>query len=388
MSSQFPDKSANIGAAQILKAPLVVSMATLSVVCLPVLYSYLTNLWTREYYQFFPFAFATVFWFAASRARREPDFSMPQWRTVLHVAAAAGCAALAGLGAFQGSPWPSYCAYMVALALLLDHWQEEATGRRLFYLLLPLLLTVRPPLDGDNIAIQKLQLLTSKIASNFLNALEIDHILSGNIIQPMKGPALLVAEACSGVQSLFTVMFIAAFIGASKQYSIVRSLLLIGTGVFWALLMNVFRVLAIALGQVKFDLDLTQGWRHDAVGYAAMLLAVPFLLSTDRFVQFLFGGIPDDPRKYNRINVLVLAWNWLFTAPVADDGEEAGGDRKGRWALLARSRRAAVIVVLVLCGLPFLATWGAPGFWWGGRGAALPATEQPATEQPATEVQQ
>ncbi|HBC61248.1 MAG TPA: hypothetical protein DC058_08510, partial [Planctomycetaceae bacterium] len=161
MSSQFPDKSANIGAAQILKAPLVVSMATLSVVCLPVLYSYLTNLWTREYYQFFPFAFATVFWFAASRARREPDFSMPQWRTVLHVAAAAGCAALAGLGAFQGSPWPSYCAYMVALALLLDHWQEEATGRRLFYLLLPLLLTVRPPLDGDNIAIQKLQLLTS-----------------------------------------------------------------------------------------------------------------------------------------------------------------------------------------------------------------------------------
>ncbi|MFM7834752.1 MAG: exosortase/archaeosortase family protein, partial [Planctomycetaceae bacterium] len=177
---------------------------------------------------------------------------------------------------------------IVAVGLLLDHWQEEGTGRRLFYLLLPLLLTVRPPLDGDNVAIQKLQLLTSKIASNFLNALEIDHILSGNIIQPMKGPALLVAEACSGVQSLFTVMFIAAFIGASKQYSVVRSLLLISTGVFWALLMNVCRVLAIAIGQVRFDLDLTVGWRHDAVGYAAMLLAIPFMLSTDRFVQFLF----------------------------------------------------------------------------------------------------
>ncbi|MFN5078858.1 MAG: hypothetical protein ACK5MO_24985, partial [Planctomyces sp.] len=56
------------------------------------------------------------------------------------------------------------------------------------------------------------------------------------------------------------------------------------------------------------------------------------------------------------------------------------GDRPGRGARLARSRRAAGIVVIVRCGVPFWATWGAPGFWWGGRGVALPATEQPATE--------
>lgn len=380
MSSQSPDRSANIGAAEILRSPLVVSLAALSVVCLPVLYSYLTNLWTREYYQFFPFAFASVFWFAATRARREPEFDLPTWRKAIHIVAAVGCAALAGLGALQGSPWPAYCAYIVAVGLLLDHWQEEGTGRRLFYSLLPLLLTVRPPLDGDNVAIQKLQLLTSKIASNFLNALEIDHILSGNIIQPMKGPALLVAEACSGVQSLFTVMFIAAFIGASKQYSVVRSLLLISTGVFWALLMNVCRVLAIAIGQVRFNLDLTVGWRHDAVGYAAMLLAIPFLLSTDRFVQFLFGGIPDDPRKYNRINVMVLAWNWLFTAPVADE-DGSRGTVKSRWAVLGQPQRAIVILTVLLCGVPFLATWAAPGFWRGVRGAA--PTAEPATEPPA-----
>lgn len=386
MSSQSPDRSAHIGAAEILRSPLVVSLGAFSFVCLPVLYSYLTNLWTREYYQFFPFAFATVFWFAVSRARREPDFDLPKWRKVIHIAAAGGTAALAGLGAFQGSPWPAYCAYITAIALLLDHWQEEGTGRRLFYLLLPLLLTVRPPLDGDNVAIQKLQLLTSRIASNFLNALEIDHILSGNIIQPMKGPALLVAEACSGVQSLFTVMFIAAFIGASKQYSVVRSLLLISTGVFWALLMNVGRVLAIAIGQVRFSLDLTAGWRHDAVGYAAMLLAIPFLLSTDRFVQFLFGGIPDDPRKYNRINVMVLAWNWLFTAPVAaDDG--AGPESKSRWAALDKSSRAAVVVVVVLSVVPFLATWAAPGFFRSGRTAA-PTDVRAVEPQPAGEVVQ
>ena len=386
MSSQSPDRSANVGAAQILSSPLVVSLAALSVVCLPVLYSYLTNLWGREYYQFFPFAFATVFWFAATRARREPEFDLPPWRKSLHIAAAVVCAALAGFGAMQGSPWPCYCAYVVAVALLLDHWQEEETGRRLFYLVLPLLLTVRPPLDGDNVAIQKLQLLTSKIASNFLNALEIDHILSGNIIQPMKGPALLVAEACSGVQSLFTVMFIAAFIGASKQYSVVRSLLLISTGVFWALLMNVCRVLAIAIGQVRFSLDLTVGWRHDAVGYAAMLLAIPFLLSTDRFVQFLFGGIPDDPRKYNRINVLVLAWNWLFTAPAAVE-DVSGRTVESRWAALGKFQRATVILLLVLCGVPFLATWVASGFWWSGR-TATPAAVTPADQQPAGEVAQ
>jgi len=261
------------------------------------------------------------------------------------------------------------------LGVLLDLWKEQGVNRRLIYLVLPILLTVRPPLEADNLAIQKLQVMTSKLASNFLNAMQIDHILSGVIIQPMKGPALLVEEACSGVQSLFAVMFMASFIGASKRYSVVRSVLLMGTGVFWALLMNTCRVLAIAIGQVRFGVDLTTGWQHDVVGYLAMGLSIPFLLSTDRFIQFAFGGIPEDPRMYNRINVFVLAWNWLFTV-FADDESEKRNTFSERWAIERWGRRVSLVLPLAFAGLALLYTWGAPGFL---RSASIAAADAPPT---------
>ncbi|MEI7702523.1 MAG: hypothetical protein WCK86_22205, partial [Planctomycetia bacterium] len=48
--------------------PLFYGLAALSVLFLPVIFPYLRQLWTREYYQFFPFAIASTLWFAVSRA--------------------------------------------------------------------------------------------------------------------------------------------------------------------------------------------------------------------------------------------------------------------------------------------------------------------------------
>jgi len=157
-------------------------------------------------------------------------------------------------------------------------------------------------------------------------------------------------------------------------------LLLMSTAVFWALLMNVGRVLAIAVAQVRFNQDLTTGWQHDAVGYAAMGLAIPFLLSTDRFIQFIFGGIPDDPRKYDRINVFVLAWNWLFTIP--DDSIEpmknaASGDAV--WSAITSGQRKTALSVAVAVLLTALPAWVLPGFF---RSLPTPVPASPATKAP------
>jgi len=270
---------------------------------------------------------------------------------------------------------------------------------------LPMLLIIRPPLSYDEIAIQKLQLLTTRISSDFLNTLHYEHIRQGNIIQPEVGSALLVAEACSGVQSLFTLMFIASFIGIARQYPIVRSLLLIGTAVFWALLMNVFRVLAIAIAQIQFQMDLTTGWKHDVVGYAAMLLAIPFLLSTDKLILFVFDTVADDPRKHQKINVLVLAWNWLFGARVSSavptssavtssrrssrrTGAQPGGaeeELESDWKKLPVKVRWALIAAVMLVAFTVMPTWILPGFL---RGAvAVPAVApQGSLQQRAAET--
>lgn len=385
-SSQNQD---TVNLADSLKSPLMIAIGVVSLVYAPVLYSELGNLWTREYYQFFPFAFASMLFFAATRAAREPELSGNWLRQSLRVLLVAAAAAATAIGCLKSRPLLCYAGYALVLATLLDLFRESDSRRRLLYLILPVLMTVRPPQNRDEQVVQKLQLITSRIASDFLNVLQIDHIREGNVIQPMIGVPLEVADACSGVQSLFTVMFIAAFIGVSKQYSIVRSLLLMGTAVFWALLMNVGRVLTIAVAQVKFSLDLTTGWQHDAVGYGAMLLAIPFLLSTDRFIQFIFGGIPDDPRKYDRINVFVLAWNWLFTVPAETaSSKKAALDSELRWSQLPNSRRVLVLSMACAVLLTAVPAWVLPGFLRS-LPAAAPApaaVPQQALPKPAAEA--
>jgi hypothetical protein len=131
--------------------------------------------------------------------------------------------------------------------------------------------------------------------------------------------------------------------------------------VFWALLMNVTRVMSIAVAQIRFQLDLTSGWQHDAVGYAAMLLAIPFLLSTDRLLQFFFGPIPDDPRKHQKINVLVLGWNWLLatTSDVLDTPAEIAERlrRLPEWSSLQSGKRLILSSLAVLALLAALPSW-------------------------------
>ena len=366
MNTSSSQKKESATAAEILKSPFLLAILLLSVAYAPVLIVYLKQLWSREYYQFFPFAFLTTLWFAATRAAGEPDFSGATPRQAGRWVVLVTAVMLTVLGSLQGSPWLCYAGYVLHLALLLELWQEEGSLRRLGYVVLPVLLTVRPPLNLDETAIQKLQMITSQFASKFLSALGIDHILSGNIIQPMKGPALLVEEACSGVQSLFTVMFIASFVGVARQYSLVRSLILISTAVFWALLMNICRVLAIAIAQTQFAVDLTSGWKHDAVGYAAMLLAIPLFLSTDRFLGFLFGGIPDDPRMYEKMNLFVMIWNFLFTAPTKTVRRSGGAGQSVEedlvWSCLPKTRRLVLIMVAVLVIASALPAWFLPGF--------------------------
>ena len=366
MNTSASQKKEPATAAEILKSPFFLAILLLSVAYAPVLVVYLKQLWSREYYQFFPFAFVTTLWFAATRATREPDFSGATPRQTGRWAVLVTAVMLTVIGGIQGSPWLCYAGYVLHLAMLLELWQEEGSLRRLGYIVLPVLLTVRPPLNLDGTAIQKLQMITSQFASKFLNALGIDHILSGNIIQPMRGPALLVEEACSGVQSLFTVMFIASFISVARQYSVVRSLILISTAVFWALLMNICRVLAIAIAQTQFAVDLTSGWKHDAVGYAAMLLAIPLLLSADRFLGFLIGGIPDDPRMYEKTNVFVMVWNFLFTTPAKTVRRSESAvppvEENSVWSSLPKTRRMALIAVAGVVIVSALPAWFLPGF--------------------------
>lgn len=378
------DESTSIAQALTRGRWLLAALGILAAAFLPTLLVYYRQLWSREHYQFFPFAIAVMLGFAVFRCDPLPRFAGKTFRWSLRGIPFAAALALLAVAAIRSpSPLTYYLSFAILLTLMLDFFVEQESGRPLTYLVIPFLLTVRPPQGLDERMIQKLQSITSTIGSQFLNTLNLDHILDGNKIIPMEGPPLGVEEACSGVQSLFTLMFIASVIGIYHRYPMLRILLLTGSAVFWALLMNVTRVLSIAVAQMKFQIDLTSGWKHDVVGYAAMLLAIPFLLSTDRLLQFFFGPIPDDPRKHQKINVLVLSWNWLLSASAdvletpAEIAERLR--RLPEWSALQSGRRLILASLAALSLLAALPSWR----------LLLPAAEQPAANPaPATATAQ
>ena len=353
------DSIPETGSRLFLPATLIVLFVAYS----PVLYVYLTQLWTRQYYRFLPFAFLATCGLALARAGRSSvgETSPTRWTVRILVFATAQLSLL--LGVSLGSAWPSFLSFVMMLGLVLNFWHESGQQRSLSYVLLPLLLVVRPPLQLDEAAVRGLQTITSKLASDVLSAAHIEHLLSGNVIQPMTGGALMVEEACSGVQSLFTLMFVAAFIGTYRRFTLPRSILLICSSVFWALMMNVFRVVAIAVAQTQFNIDLTSGWQHDTIGYIGIVLAVLFLLSTERLLAFMLSGVPDDPARNKSVNVFVSAWNWLFVTTSivptrksrTQSSTRVGNGGTSHWLNRDRILTVAMAVIAVGTSVP---TWG------------------------------
>ena len=114
------------------------------------------------------------------------------------------------------------------------------------------------PLDWDEDLIRGLQSLASRGCSPVLDVLGVRHLVEGNVLV-LPGHRLLVAEACSGVNSLFTLLIATALFVVGLGVPLVRSVLLLAGSVFWAGLMNMLRVVTVALAQSWCGVDLSCG---------------------------------------------------------------------------------------------------------------------------------
>ncbi len=211
--------------------------------------------------------------------------------------------------------WPKLSAVsFVFLCFAVTGGTMEITvRRRLTCLTLIPLLLITPPRGLDLHAIFWLQQQTTWLASRLLESLGHLHLQRGNIIE-LPDKRLMVEEACSGVQSLFTVLFLAIFIVCWQRRGVLHTILLLPAGIVYAGTMNVFRIVAIAIAWQDWQLDLTAGWKHDALGYTALLLAILLLISTDALLHFLFAPFRDHlygPFSGVYRNPFTTLWNTL-----------------------------------------------------------------------------
>ena len=138
-----------------------------------------------------------------------------------------------------------------------------------------------PPFGFDIQLVSRLQAFTSVRASQLLDYFGINHLMVGNVIE-FPDQRLLVEEACSGMQSLFALFAYTALYVVWRRVPVFRSALLILISAFWAGVLNVVRVMAIAVAANRFDIDLSSGWRHEVLGLAVFVICLLYTSPSPR----------------------------------------------------------------------------------------------------------
>jgi exosortase/archaeosortase family protein len=100
---------------------------------------------------------------------------------------------------------------------------------------------------------------------------------------------------------------------------------------FSAALMNVVRIVVIAISQEWWQFDLAHGWLHDLLGYTCLAFAILLLFSFDRLFFVFFFPIRSNamPIRLGTLkNPLQLIWNFLFTTKSARRSGAFANDSK------------------------------------------------------------
>ncbi|MCP4174518.1 MAG: exosortase U, partial [Fuerstiella sp.] len=336
-TSEHPDKISAETPARLWWLPFLILLLG----HLPLLLIDFSNTWQQPHYQFFPFAFIAFFALLWSRQHsRNPRPKLILCLVVIDVLLLTAAVVIR-------SPWLASVGLWHLLLAVAVSRKDKDTGSSLAYLAFLPLLAVRLPVNMDVLVIQSLQDLTSRIASKVLNLVGCLHLRDGNVIT-LTSKSLLVEEACSGIQSLFTMLFLAILICCYNRRRTFHAILIVGSAVFFAGFMNVLRVITVALAEDWWQVDLTAGWAHDALGYAVLGLAAGLVYNFDLFVLGFTARVPDGDLNKPNVefrNPYVAAFNWLVGTKTRHRPRGLVADAPG----YSRSWKLSVGFTTVLC---------------------------------------
>jgi exosortase len=245
----------------------------------PLLAQFFFNLWKFDTYQFFPLALAgagALAWRGLKEVERplEPGLAWITFPLVLLLIPLLGAAAL------LWSPWMGTAAFLVAI-LAFAWWLG---GWKMFKAVFPawimLLTVVPPPLKLDTRFALLLQEWATAGSSRILAILGIPHFLTGLIIE-IPGQRLLVEEACSGINSVLFMTSACVFYAMWQR----RSLFFLGVlyilTIAFVLFGNLIRITSGAWVLFHFQIDLFEGWKHEALGLILTAAYLGFIVTAD-----------------------------------------------------------------------------------------------------------
>ena len=123
-----------------------------------------------------------------------------------------------------------------------------------------------------------LQLLGSKIAAGVLGVLGIPHLRQGNIIHLSNNYSLEVAEACSGLRSLVTLLALGALLSYLTLKTKWKAMTLFLATVPIAIAANIFRITVTAIGAYGISRKIAEDFLHELSGTIVFMFSLICLL--------------------------------------------------------------------------------------------------------------
>ena len=293
---------------------------------LPMVVLYARELWSRPHYQFAPFAVLATCLIAYNRWPRDKQlkYYRSSWSVCLFVMGIVCCLA----GYVFLSPWFSALSVMLLVSSLLARTVDSETGRGMSIASLPLYVALIIPNGGDYTLINWLQRLSASVTSATLDIFGMNHLLSGTLIEIPGSRLYNIENACSGVQSFFTLLFVAIVFVIWERRPLFRSLVLIAAAVVWAVFMNSIRIIMIPVADYWWNVDLSVGFPHELLGYGTLTLGILLLLSTDQVLFFLFGSGNNPEQKTGRVSRLLSS---MWSNLVEPRNEEQANSKRKNW---------------------------------------------------------
>lgn len=222
-----------------------------------------------------PFA-AYVLW--RKRAVLANTKLAPQWSGVVLVAL--GLLVLL-LGVYGSELFLSRVSLVLVLAGLVLGFGGRTMLKETRFALFVLLLAIPIPSIIYTQITFPLQILASKLASALLPLFGVPVLREGNVIQ-LPALSLEVAEACSGIRSLMSLLTLAVFYGYFLERSTWRRWILTLASVPIAIAANAVRLLGTGLSVQYWDPDRAMGFFHEFSGWVMFLISLTCLIAVDQ----------------------------------------------------------------------------------------------------------
>lgn len=186
--------------------------------------------------------------------------------------------ALIGWGALQAMlgelgqwVWVSRMSFLVSLVGCILLVYGFRMLKELVYPLCTLLLMIAPPNFVFERLTLQLQLLASRLGALALEALGYSVLREGNIIE-MVGIKLSVEEACSGIRSLFAIIFLCVLYNYFFVEKKSMRMWILVCAIPIAILGNAVRIIATGIAG-QYNHAWVQGATHEAFGYVSVVVA-------------------------------------------------------------------------------------------------------------------